>query len=83
MTIAPQVLVIKLMRVEGDRVSATGKKNRTQVDFSARLGIDATVMCEVWEPNRFTYKLAAVSSHTGNESLSEGHYRCFVLEGDH
>ena len=44
MTIAPQVLVIKLMQFEGNRISATGKKKRTQVDFSARLTIDATVM---------------------------------------
>ena len=44
MTKAPQVLVIKLLQFEGDRISATGKKKRTQVDFSARLTIDATVM---------------------------------------
>ena len=44
MTTAPQVLVIKLMQFEGDQLSATGKKKRTQVDFSARLRIDATLM---------------------------------------
>lgn len=44
MTTAPQVLVIKLMQFDRDRISATGKKKRTQVDVSARLTIDASVM---------------------------------------
>ena len=36
--------MIKLILFEGDRILATGKKNRTPVDFSAMLRIDATVM---------------------------------------
>ena len=45
--------------------------NRTQMEFSADLRMDAIVVHEVWEPTYITDRLATVISRTGNERLSE------------